>query len=226
MDKRYYSVSLVIPTFNEEKAIGKVLAEIPRDTVDEVLIVDSSTDNTPKIAEDMEAKVIRELRKGYGRALQTGIENTMGDVVVYMDGDHSYNAQEISKMVQPILNSEYDIVLGCRISRKMLPKSMNFVNKFGNLGLSLIFDLLFLKKVKDTQTGFRAVKKVFLGNFTYRDYGMPYVTEQLIKLAKGGARIGEISITYRPRIGETKLCAWTDGFKILKCMLKERFRGS
>ena len=226
MGKHNHSISLVIPTLNEEKAIGKVLAEIPRDIVDEVMIVDSSTDNTPKIAEEMEATVIRELRKGYGQALQTGIENAMGDVVVYMDGDHSYNPQEISKMVQPILAGENDIVLGCRISRKMFPKSMNFLNKFGNLALSLVFDLLFLQKVKDTQSGFRAVKKVFLKNLTYRDYGMPYVTEQLIKLAKEGARIGEIPITYRPRIGETKLCAWTDGFKILKCIFKERFAGS
>jgi len=226
VDRRDHTISLVIPTLNEEKAIGKVLVEIPRDIVDEVIIVDSSTDNTPKIAEDMEAKVIRELRKGYGRALQTGIENAMGDIVVYMDGDHSYDSQEISKMVQPILDGEHDIVLGCRISHKMLPKSMNFLNKFGNLALSLIFDLFFLKKVKDTQSGFRAVKKVFLKNLTYLDYGMPYVTEQLIKLAKGGARIGEVPITYRPRIGETKLCAWTDGFKILKCVFKERFRGS
>lgn len=226
MDKRNHSISLVIPTLNEEKAIGKVLAEIPRDIVDEVIIVDSSIDNTPKIAEEMEAKVIRELRRGYGRALQTGIENAMGDVVVYMDGDYSYNPREISKIVQPILKGEHDIVLGCRLSQKMLPKSMNFLNKFGNLALSLIFDLFFLKKIKDTQSGFRAVKKVSLKNLTYRDYGMPYGTEQLIKLVKVGVRIGEIPITYRPRIGETKLCAWTDGFKILKCMFKERFRGS
>jgi len=226
VDKHDHSISLVIPTLNEEKAIGKVLAEIPRHIVDEVIIVDSSTDNTPKIAEEMEAKVIRELRKGYGRALQTGIENAMGDVIVYMDGDHSYNPQEISKMVESILNGEHDIVLGSRISRKMLPKSMNFLNKFGNLALSLIFDLFFLKKVKDTQSGFRAVKKASLKNLTYRDYGMPYVTEQLIKLAKRGVRIGEVPITYRPRIGETKLCAWTDGFKILKCMFKGRFRGN
>jgi len=226
VDRRDHTISLVIPTLNEEKAIGKVLAEIPRGIVDEVVVVDSSTDNTPKIAEEMEVKVIRELRRGYGRALQTGIENAIGDIVIYMDGDYSYNPQEISKMVQPILNGKQDIVLGCRVSRKMLPKSMNFLNKFGNLALSLIFDLFFFKKVKDTQSGFRAVKKVFLKNLTYLDYGMPYVTEQLIKLAKGGARIGEVPITYRPRIGETKLCAWTDGFKILKCMFKERFRGS
>lgn len=224
-DSEGASTSIIIPTLNEGKAIGKVLAEIPKDVVGEVIVVDSSTDNTPEIAENMGVKVIYESIRGYGRALQTGVKNAKGDVIVYMDGDHSYNPKEIPKLVDPIIKGKCDVVLGCRLKRNMLPTSMSPINRFGNLILSMIFDLLFLERVKDTQSGFRAIRKRLLENISYEDYGMPYVTEQLIKLAKKFARIKEVEINYRPRIGETKLCTWTDGFKILKCILKGRFGG-
>jgi glycosyltransferase involved in cell wall biosynthesis len=225
VNKQGQLVSVVIPTLNEEDSIGKVLAEIPKDVVDEVIVVDSSTDNTPKIAEKMGAKVIHEPTIGYGRALQTGIKNAKGDVVVYIDGDHSYDPKAISRLVAPIIKGECDVVLGRRLERKMLPRSMSPVNRFGNLMLSMIFDLLFLEGVKDTQSGFRAIRKRLLEDIRYENYGMPYVTEQLIKLAKKFALIKEVQIKYRPRIGITKLCTWTDGFKILKCIVKQRFWG-
>jgi glycosyltransferase involved in cell wall biosynthesis len=215
-------VSLVIPTLNEEEAIGKVLSDIPTDIVDEVLVADSSSDATPRIAMSFGAKVILERRKGYGRALQSGVENSEGEIVVYMDGDYTYNPRDIPKVIEPILSGKCDVVIGNRLSRMMYPRAMNILNRFGNSVISLFLSVTFLRRVTDTQCGLRAIRRRFLEEFHYRDYGMPYVTEQLIKLVKKGARIDNVVVAYRPRVGETKLSAWTDGFKIMKAVLRER----
>jgi len=216
------TVSVIVPTLNEEEAIAKVLQDVPLDIVDEIIVVDSSSDATGKIAENHGAKVVFEHRKGYGRALQSGVDKATGAVVVYIDGDWTYSPRDIRRVVEPISSGEYDVVLGDRLNGKMHPEAMNCLNKFGNLAISLILSLLFRKRVRDTQCGLRAVRKRFIRGLSYEDYGMPYVTEQLIKLIKQRAKIGNVTVTYRPRIGATKLCAWIDGFRILKVILKER----
>jgi len=218
------SVSIIIPTLNEEDGISKVLAEIPSSLTNETIVVDSSTDDTPEIARSLGAKIVRRPNIEYGKAIQVGVEKANGEIIVYLDGDHTYDPQEISCLIQPLLNGEKDVILGNRLNSMMLPGSMNPINIFGNFLISLVFSLLFFTRVHDTQTGFRAIKKSFLEKTSYNDYGMPYVTEQLIELVKKGARIGEVPITYRPRIGQTKLCRWTDGFKILKTLLRERIK--
>jgi dolichol-phosphate mannosyltransferase len=100
---------------------------------------------------------------------------------------------------------------------------MSWINKLGNKLLSSLFSLLFNKNIGDTQSGFRAIRRKLLNDLTYRDYGMPYVTEQLIHLVKKGTRIVEVPITYRPRKGETKLNPLIDGVKILTTIIKGRF---
>jgi glycosyltransferase involved in cell wall biosynthesis len=216
-------VTVIVPTLNEASAIGKVLSEMPDELLEEVIVVDSSSDDTPKIAQNFGVKVIRERRRGYGRALQTGIEEANGDVVVYIDGDYTYDPMDIPRVVEPILKGECDVVLGNRLFGGMMHLgAMNFLNRFGNFIISLIFSVVFLRRVNDTQCGLRAIRKRWLEGTSYKNYGMPYVTEQLIKLVKNGARIGNVPVAYRSRIGTTKLCAWTDGFKILKVILRER----
>lgn len=216
-------VSIIIPTLNEQHAIGKVCRKIPTG-IDEVIVVDSSSDATAEIAKSFGAKVIVERRKGYGRALQSGVEKAEGEVVVYIDGDYTYSPRDIRRLVEPILNGEYDVVLGSRLNGVMYPGSMDLLNRVGNFVISLIFSLFFLRRVYDTQCGLRAMRKRLLEGLSYEDYGMPYVTEQLIKLLMKGARVGNVPVIYRPRIGTTKLCTWTDGFKILKVILRERLR--
>jgi len=216
-------VTIIIPTLNEALAIKKVLFNIQNEFLDEVIVVDSSSDETPEIAKDFGVTVIREIRKGYGRALQTGIENAQGDIVVFIDGDYTYDPKDIPRIVEPILSGKCDVVLGNRLNGKLYPQAMDLVNRIGNTILSLIFSIVFFRRVNDTQCGLRAIRKQFLEGISYKDYGMPYATEQLAKLVKKGARIGNVSITYRPRIGVTKLCKWTDGFSILKVILRELF---
>lgn len=215
-------VSIIIPTLNEERAIDKVISDIPLDVTEEIIVVDSSSDATATIAESLGAKVVSEWRKGYGRALQSGIEKAKGEVIVYIDGDFTYDPADIRRLVEPIQNGSCDMVIGNRLNGKMHPAAMNILNRFGNAAISLIFSILFLRKVNDTQCGLRVIRKSVVNRLSYKDYGMPYVTEQLSKLIKDGIRIKSVPVTYRPRIGTTKLCSWLDGFKILKVILRER----
>jgi len=213
-------VTVIIPTRNEKEGIKYVLSNMPKEIATEIIVVDSSSDETPKIAKEFGATVIREDRRGYGRALQTGIENANGEIIVYIDADGTYDPKEIPKLVKPVLDGKFDVAIGSRLKGNMHPNSMPTLNRFGNLILSFVLRILFQQKISDSQCGLRAIRKKFLENLACNEHGMPYVTEQLIKLAKKGAIIGEIPISYRPRIGQTKLVPWKDGFRILRTMLK------
>lgn len=225
-DARVLKISVIVPTLDEEVAIGQVLMDMPRSIVDELIVVDGSTDATARIAQGLGAKIVLEWRRGYGRALQSGIEKSVGDVLVYIDGDSSYDARDIPRVVEPILKGECDVVLGNRFSRGMEPGAMPLLNRIGNHTLSLVFSVFFTKRVHDSQCGLRAVRKQLLDWNHYNDYGMPYVTEQLIKLVKQNARVRSVPVSYRPRVGRTKLSLWTDGFRILKVIMRERLRRS
>ncbi len=217
-------ISLIIPTLNEEKSIEKVLENVPREIVDEVIVVDSSVDNTANISKRYGAIVIHEPPEGYGSALQAGLNIAMGNIIVYMDGDYTYDPQEIRILVKPIFEGRCNVVLGNRLRNKKCSRSMSVLNRIGNNVISLIFSFLFLKRIHDTQTGFRAIKTSFLAGLKCRESGMPYATEQLIKLLKRGALVCEVPITYRPRLyGNSKLKPLKDGLKITKTMLVSRF---
>lgn len=217
-------VSLIIPTLNEEGTIEKVLENVPRDIVNEVIVVDSSTDDTPNISKRYGVKVIHEHREGYGSALQTGVDMAIGDIVVYIDGDYTYDPQEIRNLISPILQGKYDVVLGDRLKNNNHPRSMGRLNRMGNTLISLVFTVLLLKRINDTQSGFRAIRRSLLESLKCRECGMPYVTEQLIKLLKKGAVVGEVPITYGPRLrGNSKLEPLKDGPRIIKTILVNRF---
>ena len=225
---KYYvreKVTLIIPTLNEERNIARVLKKIPRRLVDEIIVVDSSSDNTPSIAKGLGANVIHEVRRGYGRALHRGITSSKGDIIVYIDGDDTYDPCEISKIIQPIIEDEYEIVLGNRLHDNMDPTSMTRLNRIGNTVISSIFRALYKNDITDTQTGFRAIKKECVADLNNDYHGMNYVTEQLIKIIKNGARVGETPITYKPRIsGRPKLNPIKDGLSIIWVMIKEKIK--
>jgi glycosyltransferase involved in cell wall biosynthesis len=215
-------VSVIIPTLNEEASIREVLSAIPRQVVDEVIVVDGSSDMTGKIAEELGAKVIYEPRKGYGRAIQTAIENSLGEIVVYIDGDSTYDPSEITKLIEPVRNGKLDVVLGNRLEEPQKRACMHFVNRIGNRVLSAIFQLIFGVRVSDTQCGLRAVRRSAVLDHRCRNFGMAYVTEQLAGLVKLGYRVGEVPVSYGPRIGRSKLNRLRDGLSILSTMLREK----
>jgi glycosyltransferase involved in cell wall biosynthesis len=216
-----FKVSVIVPTMNEEDSIGKVLSSIPNDLVDEILVIDSSSDRTPEIAGRSRARVLYEPRKGYGRALQTGIENARGEIVVYIDGDSSYDPTDITKVIELIADAKHDVVLGNRFKQQSNHANMPFGNRVGNRILSYFFRILFNTNVSDSQCGLRGFRRLPLLNYEYRNYGMAYVTEQLTKLVKSGQRVGEVPISYRQRVGKSKLHRFRDGCQIVWTMLRE-----
>lgn len=184
-------ISVIIPAYNEAKRIGKVLSKIP-EFVDEVIVVDDgSEDNTSEVAKNHGAKVIRlEENQGKGAAMREGIKKISGDIVVFMDADGQHNPEEIEKLVSPILKGEADFVIGSRLiktqgKRPLIRKISNF------LSTSLIKIKLGIN-VKDTQSGFRAIKRELLPEIESKRYEVE--TEILIKAVKKGARVKEVPV--------------------------------
>ena len=214
-------ITIIIPTINEEKAIGKVLKEIPLKTLEknkystEILIIDGgSTDNTKSIAEQQGATVITENRKGYGRAYKTGFKHATGDIIVTADGDYTYSMSIIPTIIKKLEKENLDFITTNRF-RYMDKKSMTTMHKIGNTILTLTTQLLFHIKIKDSQSGMWIFRKNILKQLNLKSDSMSFSEEIKIEAYKKGFKCAEIPIRYRMRIGNIKLNSFKDGIKNL-----------
>ncbi len=196
---------MVIPTYNEAQSIGRVLADIPV-MVDEVLVVDSdSNDGTAAIAREAGARVLREPRRGYGRACLSGLAAVNSpDVVVFLDGDYSDRPAEMSLLLEPLRNDSADMVIGSRLAGARTPGALPWHAVFGNrLAAGLITSF---SGVRLTDLGpFRAVRYNALIGLGLQEstYGWP--VEMIVKGARRGLRIVEVPVSYHPRLGSSKI---------------------
>src|SRR3990167_3835929 len=130
-------IAVIIPALNEEKTLPKVIGDISKDLVDEVVVVDNgSTDRTPQIAEELGATLLFESKKGYGYPCLRGIEYLKGkkpDIVVFVDGNYSDHPDEIPLLIEPIVREDYDIVIGSRVMGNAEKGSLRAPVYFGNL---------------------------------------------------------------------------------------------
>jgi glycosyltransferase involved in cell wall biosynthesis len=199
-------VSVIIPTRNEALAIGRVLADIPADLVNEVIVVDNhSTDGTPDIAVRMGARVISEGRRGYGQACLTGLACANSpDVVVFLDGDYSDRPSELPILLAPIAEGRADIVIGSRLAGPRTVGALPWHALFGNwLAAGLIRNLY---GVKITDLGpFRAARADVLRAVELEETTYGWAVELILKGAIQGFRIGEVPVSYHPRIGQSKI---------------------
>ena len=220
------SLSIIIPTMNEERSIGKVIdairESIPNSISYEVLIVDTdSKDRTREIAASKGAVIIDEPRRGYGRAYKTGFEKANGRIIATLDADMTYPADKIPELMR-ILESEYlDFITTNRMAL-MDPGAMNFTHRLGNRVLSLTTRLLFRVKIRDSQSGMWIFKKEILPKLNLTSDGMALSEELKIESFKK-FRAKEVPIRYSPRVGEVKLNTWRDGTQNLKFLFKKRF---
>jgi glycosyltransferase involved in cell wall biosynthesis len=223
-------IAVVIPTLNECEAVGKVLGGV-KQVMDgyeyRVLVVDGhSTDGTDEIAKDMGATVIYQRGRGYGDALKTGFfyarKRLDAKVIVMMDADLTYDPKHIPALVAPILGDEADLVVGNRFAG-MQKGAMPFVNRVGNSVLSLVAKLALGLNVYDTQSGMRAFTSELLESMNLVAVGMPLAMEILAEARSLDARIREVPISYRPRVGETKLNPIKDGGRILGITVRLMF---
>ena len=223
-------IAVVIPTLNECEAVGKVLGGV-KSAMDgyeyRMLVVDGhSVDGTDEIARDMGADVIYQRGRGYGDALKTGFfyarKRLDAKVIVMMDADLTYDPKHIPELVAPILKDEADIVVGNRFAG-MQKGAMPFVNRVGNRVLSLVAKLALGLNVYDTQSGMRAFKSELLESVNLVTVGMPLAMEMLAEALSVDARMCEVPISDRPRVGETKLNPIKDGGRILGITVRLMF---
>jgi len=218
-----HSITVIIPCLNEEQGIERVLRAMP-EYVDEIIVVDNaSTDRTAAVAAALGAKVIVEEVRGYGRAYRRGFSCATSDLIVTLDGDHSYPVDGVSYLLEAFLHLEVDFLNASRFPVRD-SHSMSFKHKFGNLLLSLAMSILFFRWVRDSQSGMWVFRRAILKDMKLEADGMAFSEEIKIEAVRNARiRFGEISILYSSRLGEKKLNPWRDGFQNLMFLAKKRF---
>ncbi len=217
-------ITIIVPCLNEEQGIERVLRAMP-EFVDETIVVDNnSTDRTSEVAASLGAKVIREEVRGYGRSYKRGFTQATGDLIVTLDGDHSYPVDALSYLIEAFLHLEVDFLNASRFPVRD-SRAMSWKHKFGNWVLSFAMSLLFFRWVSDSQSGMWVFRRAVLKHMKLESDGMAFSEEIKIEAIRNPQiRFREISILYSSRLGEKKLNPWRDGMRNLAFLLKKRFR--
>jgi len=218
---------ILIPTLNEEQAIGKVIDEIQEYTPsNKLLIIDSySTDKTATTAWEKGARVIYAPRGGKGKALRTTLPNILityqaSQLFIMLDGDYTYPAKYIKDIIVALQKS--DVVVGYR--QKLEAGSMPLANRMGNKGLSLIASILYQKKIKDLCSGMWGFRRSALSKFKLTSNGFTLEADLFINTVKNKLRLAQVPIEYRPRLeGSKAKLRLIDGLKIGWFLLRKRF---
>jgi len=205
-------VSVLIPAFNEEKSIAQVIKDLPKDIVDEIVVVDNaSTDATQEIALRNGAKVVKESHRGYGAACLKGLESVNHtDIVVIIDGDHSDYPEQITRLLEPIVSGNADFVIGSRILGKRKDGALTPQQYWGNKLAVFLIHRLFGYKFTDMGP-FRAIRFESLKSLKMTDKDFGWNVEMQIKAIKNGIRIKEFPVDYRRRIGISKISGTVPG---------------
>jgi len=217
-------ITVVIPCLNEEQGIEQVMRRMPS-FVDQVIVVDNgSTDRTSLVAQSFGAEVIREDVRGYGRSYRRGFRHATGDIIVTLDGDHSYPVDAISYLIEALLHLNADFLNASRFPVRD-SRAMSFKHKMGNLMLSLAMSILYFRWVRDSQSGMWVFRRAILPYMSLEADGMAFSEEIKVEALKHKARIRfeEIPVQYSSRLGEVKLNPWRDGMYNLWFLVKKRF---
>ena len=226
-------VDVIIPAFNEELSIHKVLLDIPKDLVREIVVVNNnSTDNTRKVAEEHGALVVDETSKGYGYACLKGIEylnakTEKPDIVVFLDADYSDYPDQINCLVDPIKLKEKDLVIGSRVLGIAEKNSLTIQQRFGNWLATRLIHLFYGFRYTDLGP-FRAIDFNKLLDLEMNDTTYGWTVEMQLKAIKNKLRIMEVPVNYRKRIGVSKISGTIKGtllagYKILSTIFKYSF---
>jgi glycosyltransferase involved in cell wall biosynthesis len=221
--------SLIIPVLNEADCLEKLLAEVPSDLHQLIVVDNGSTDNTAEVAQRAGAFVVDEPRRGYGFACAAGVAAAEGDVLVFMDGDGSFVPGELLDLLKPIALNKAELVLGSRTVNGSLPEVMPRHQRFGNR----LFASLLRKRygLELTDLGpFRAITRELMLQLEMQEYTYGWPLEMIIKSAHHHARIIEVPVSYRPRFaGHSKVGGTLSGsilaaYRFLQVMLRYGFK--
>lgn len=217
-------LSVILPCRNEEKALGQCLKDIKavlaaNQINGEIIVSDSSTDQSPQIAKQFGVILVKHDKIGYGTACLEGFKAAQGQYLFLADADGSYDFTEIPKFLKE-LKSGYNLVIGNRFAGKMEKGAMPWANRYlGNPILSGMFRLFFRTKIIDVHCGMRAINQEALAKFNLQTTGMEFASEMVVKAARKGLKIKELPINYYRRQGNSKLKPLVDAWRHLRFML-------
>lgn len=209
-------VDIIIPAYNEEASIGAVLQDIPSDLVRHVIVCNNnSSDNTKAVAIEHGAVVVDEPRPGYGSACLKGMAYIAAlkqhpDIVVFLDGDYSDHPDELPLLLQPILQADQDLVIGSRATGELEEGAMMPQQIFGNWLATNLIKIFYNYTFTDLGP-FRAIKYSKLVDLDMQDRDFGWTVEMQVKAAKMGYRCVEVPVTYRKRIGVSKISGTIKG---------------
>ena len=224
-------IRLIIPALNEAEGLGRVLDELPPNLFASVIVADNgSRDETPAVARSRGAQVVQEPRRGYGRACLAALDALPADteIVVFMDADSSDLPGEAHRLVEPILQNQADLVIGSRTRGPAERGALRWQQRWGNrLAVTLI---RWLYGFRYTDLGpFRAVRADALRRLEMQDPDFGWTVEMQVKALEGGLRVMEVPVSYRRRIGRSKISGTLlgtlrAGKKIIWTILRLRFQ--
>ncbi len=226
-------IRVIIPAYNEQDSITKVIKDIPDIVTETIVVNNNSVDKTPKNAKNAGATVLSETKMGYGYACLKGINyiisnNLETDIVVFLDGDYSDYPEQLVEIIAPIINNDIDFVIGSRVKRLRESGSMTPQQVFGNWLATFLMKLFFNAKFTDLGP-FRAIKfeKLLALNMEDKTYG--WTVEMQLKVIKKKYSYVEVPVKYRNRIGVSKVSGTIKGtilagVKILSWIFKYSFK--
>ncbi|NJB71864.1 glycosyltransferase involved in cell wall biosynthesis [Saonia flava] len=208
-------IKVIIPAYNEADSIAKVIAEIPNMVSEVIVVNNNSTDKTAENAKEAGATVLTEIRKGYGYACLCGMDyiakqSKKPDIIVFIDGDYSDYPEELSKIVQPIIEKDVDFVIGSRVKELREANSMTPQQIFGNKLATFLMNLFFGAEFTDLGP-FRAIKYPKLLTLHMADKTYGWTVEMQLKALKKKLTYVEVPVRYKKRIGVSKVSGTVKG---------------
>jgi len=222
-------IKVIIPAYNEENSIGKVINDIPNSVSEVIVVNNNSTDHTEENAKQAGATVLTENRKGYGYACLKGMDyiskqTKKPDIIVFLDGDYSDYPEQLIDVVSPIINEDIDFVVGTRNTVERQKKSMTPQQLFGNWLATTLMRVFFKSTFTDLGP-FRAIKYQKLLDLNMQDKTYGWTVEMQLKALKQKMTYVEVPVKYRERIGISKVSGTVKGsllagYKILSWIFK------
>lgn len=211
-------ITVIIPTLNEGKTIAKVVSDFRRELPEAAIIVydNNSDDATQQEAKKSGAKVVIQPARGKGNSVRKSFEEIESDIYIMVDGDDTYPATDVKKLLKPVLEGKVDMVVGSRL--KIRAKgALNFFHIIGNTIITGLVNLCFNMKLSDMLSGYRVMTRKLVKDVILTASGFEIETELTIKTLSQGYTIKEIPVEYRsrPQESKSKLNTFTDGYLIM-----------
>ncbi len=224
-------IAVIIPAFNEDKTIAKVIEDFYKELPEAFFCIvnNNSSDMTEKSAQEAlnktgsPGKILFEKRQGKANALRRAFQEIDSDICIVVDGDATYSALEINKLLQPVINNQADMIVGDRLSSGVYKnQNKRAFHNFGNQLVKNLINFIFKSSLNDIMSGYRVLNRKFVHNFPILKQGFEIETEMTLHALDKRFRILEIPINYfeRPQGSKSKLNTFSDGYHIVKTVLQ------